>query len=281
MGNLFALIGHPVGHSLSPAMHNDMFRALGLPHYYQAFDVNSSNLKEALRGMRALGVAGFNITVPHKVAVLEELDEVDEEAGQIGAVNTVKNENGRLIGYNTDGKGYLEGLINIIGHTLSEKNVLMIGAGGAAKGVAVSLSRHGVKQLDLTNRTLDKAEKLSEICRRHVPSKVIDFDKAQTELACYDVIINTTPAGMSPNVEAMPLPVRHIKAGTIMSDLIYNPLKTKWLSEGEKLGAVADNGISMFIGQGALAFQIWTGYKPDQQRMKKVVLEQLRRRSEC
>jgi shikimate dehydrogenase len=278
LAKLFGLIGHPVAHSLSAVMHNDMFQELGMSHYYHAFDVNPKDVKEAVRGMRALGVSGFNVTVPHKVAVMSELDDIDEEARQIGAVNTVKNENGLLIGYNTDGRGYLNGLKKIAGHSLSNKKILMIGAGGAAKGVAVTLARFGVRRLDITNRTPEKARNLSDICSAYGPSDALDFGKAETYLPTYDILINTTPAGMSPDIEKMPLSVDRVTPGTVMSDLIYNPLKTKWLEKGEGRDAVIDNGISMFVGQGALAFEIWTGYQPDEDRMKHVVLEQLRRR---
>lgn len=275
MRKVFALIGHPVGHSLSPMMHNDAFHALGLPHQYVSFDVKPADLKEAISGIRALGISGFNITVPHKVNVMQYLDEIDEEARQIGAVNTVINRDDKLIGTNTDGRGYLLSLKEKTGEHLSEKRVLMIGAGGAARGVAVTLDRHGVRRLDIANRTFEKAKLLIDTGIRRTPARALTLEKAALHLADYDVIINTTSVGMSPNVEDMPLPVKGIRPGTILSDLIYNPLRTKWLLEGERLGGIVMNGIGMFIEQGALAFEEWTGLSPDRERMRKIVVNEL------
>ncbi|HET7580889.1 MAG TPA: shikimate dehydrogenase [Bacillales bacterium] len=278
MGNLYALIGHPVGHSLSPEMHNEAFRSLGLPHHYESFDVAPVDLQEAIAGIKALGIAGFNITVPHKVEVMPYLDEMDEDARRIGAVNTVIHQDGRLIGRNTDGQGFLEALIDKAGEDLSEKRVLMIGAGGAARGVAVALDRHGVKQLDIANRTSEKAHALIAGSLQNEIAQVLALEEAVENMGDYDILINTTPVGMSPNTDDMPMPVDRIKPGAIMSDLIYNPLKTKWLEEGEKYGAVPMNGIGMFVNQGALAFEWWTGQSPDRERMRQTVLESLKGR---
>ncbi|HEX7063744.1 MAG TPA: shikimate dehydrogenase [Bacillales bacterium] len=275
MGKLFALIGHPVGHSLSSIMHNEEFQALGLPHRYECFDVDPANLSKAVEGIKALGIAGFNVTVPHKVTVMQHLDEIDEEARQIGAVNTIVNRDGYLIGANTDGQGFLKSLKDVAGETLSHMRVLMIGAGGAARGVAVTLDRYRVRQLDIANRTLEKAEFLIEKGIQNTPSRVLSFEEAESGLSEYDVIINTTPIGMSPNTGEMPLSVNGINPGTILADLIYNPLETKWLKEGEGIGAVTMNGVGMFVGQGALAFEKWTGRTPDRGRMRDTVLARL------
>ncbi|HEX7063666.1 MAG TPA: shikimate dehydrogenase [Bacillales bacterium] len=275
MGKLFALIGHPVGHSLSPAMHNDAFQALDLPHHYVSFDVRPADLQKAVEGMRVLGIAGFNVTVPHKVEVMDYLDEIETEAREIGAVNTVVNRDGYLIGANTDGQGFLQSLKDVAGESLSEKRVLMIGAGGAARGVAVALDRHGVKQLDIANRTREKAESLLEIGIRNTSARDLGLEQAQSDLQYYDIIINTTPIGMSPHTDNVPLIVEGIRAGAIAADLIYNPLKTKWLEAAERRGAVTMNGVGMFVGQGALAFEKWTGQTPDRKRMQQIVLRQL------
>ncbi|HEU5139048.1 MAG TPA: shikimate dehydrogenase [Bacillales bacterium] len=275
MGKLFALIGHPVGHSLSAIMHNEEFQALGLPHRYECFDVDPANLGKAIDGIRALGIAGFNVTVPHKVKVMQYLDEIDEEARQIGAVNTVVNQSGYLIGMNTDGKGFLHSLRDVTGEALSSSRVLMVGAGGAARGVAVTLDRYGVKQLDIANRTLEKAESLIEDGIRKSMAQVITLEEAESGLPEYDVIINTTPVGMSPNTDELPMGLNGVKPGTVLADLIYNPLQTKWLKIGEGLGATTMNGIGMFVGQGALAFEKWTGQNPDRERMRQTVLRRL------
>lgn len=274
MGKLFGLLGHPVGHSMSPAMHNDQFNQLGLSHYYQAFDVHPDRLGQAVNGIRALGISGFNVTIPHKVTIMEYLDEIDEEAKAIGAVNTVLNQHGKLVGFNTDGRGYVQSLQKVAGDAL-DKRILIIGAGGAAKGIYISLAVMGAKNIDLTNRTLEKAQELNRFCKHDLQSKVRSIEEAEKMLSHYDIIINTTSVGMSPYVEAVPLSLDHLKKGTIVSDIIYNPLETKWLSIAKHKGAIIHNGIGMFVAQGALAFEIWTGKKPDFEKMKLIVIEQL------
>lgn len=275
MGKLFALIGHPVGHSLSPMMHNDAFAAMGLPHQYQGFDVSPVDLKDAVIGMKALGVSGFNITVPHKVAVMQYLDAIDEEAERMGAVNTVVNENGSFLGTNTDGRGYLLSLQETVGENLSKKNILMIGAGGAARGVAFTLDRFGVRRLDVANRTVEKAESLVKSGIYKSATHVLTLGEAAQHLGDYDIVINTTSVGMSPHIDHVPLPLNGISPGTVLSDLIYNPLQTKWLEEGKKRGATTMNGVGMFVNQGAFAFEYWTGQEPNRERMWQTVLNQL------
>ncbi|MBU8905609.1 shikimate dehydrogenase [Desertibacillus haloalkaliphilus] len=274
MGKLYGLLGHPVAHSLSPLMHNDAFKDQQLPYHYQAFDVEPSQLKQAVVGLKALGVSGFNVTIPHKVEVMKYLDAVDEEAKIIGAVNTVVNENGTFIGYNTDGRGYLQSLLTIA-NDLSDKHVLVVGAGGAARAIVTVLSQHETKTLTITNRTKGKAELLADECRRKTAIDIVSLAQAAENIAGYDVIINTTSVGMSPNIDDIPLSLEHLKESAIVSDLIYNPFKTKWLHIAEEKGATIHNGIGMFVGQGALAFEKWTGIRPDLKRMEEVVIKHL------
>lgn len=275
MGKLFGLLGHPVGHSMSPVMHNDQFRFLGLDCYYQAFDVLPNQLEDAVKGIRALGVSGFNVTIPHKVEVMKYLDEIDEEAKQIGAVNTVVNKAGKLIGYNTDGRGFAVSLQSAAGEGFLQKKILILGAGGAARGIYVTLARMGAATVDIANRTVRKAELLISMNPYAVNSSALSIDEAETDLHKYDIVINTTSVGMSPNISEVPLPLTNMRAGTILSDIIYNPIETKWLEDGSSLGAVTQNGIGMFVGQGALAFELWTNKKPDFKRMEQIVRKQL------
>lgn len=273
--SLYGVIGHPIAHSMSPLMHNDAFRQLGLEHHYEAFDVHPDQLERAIAGVRALGIAGLNVTIPHKVNVMAYLDDVDSEARAIGAVNTIVNESDRLIGYNTDGQGYLRSLLTLLLEPLSEKKVLIIGAGGAARAIVTAIAHHGVSKLSITNRTQNKAKALADHARNFVPADVVPIDAAEDQIDSYDVIINTTSVGMSPNIAQTPLSLNRLQPGTIVSDLIYNPLKTLWLSEAEKRGAIIDNGIGMFVYQGALSFEKWTGVKPDIERMKQTVVQEL------
>ncbi|WP_100398276.1 shikimate dehydrogenase [Bacillus sp. FJAT-44742] len=271
MGNLYVLFGHPVGHSMSPIVHNEQFSLLNMPHHYHAIDVEPGKIKEAVEAIKALSIAGANVTVPHKVEIMKHLDHIDEEARIIGAVNTIVNENGVLTGYNTDGQGYLESLLEVTGPDISDYKILVIGAGGASRAVVTVLCRYGVNDLMITNRTQERAEALSKDCGGQVISK----EKAEGMLSEFDVIINTTSIGMSPNTDEMPMSVEGMKPKTIASDLIYNPLQTRWLAEAEKRGAVTHSGIGMFVRQGALAFKKWTGQEADLEIMTKTVLQQL------
>lgn len=275
MGKLFGLLGHPVGHSMSPTMHNDQFSFLGLDGYYHAFDVHPDELENAVKGIRALGLSGFNVTIPHKVEIMKYLDEIDEEALQIGAVNTVVNRGGKLYGYNTDGKGFAVSLQNLAGAHFLNQKMLIVGAGGAARGIFVTLARMGAKTIDIANRTVEKAEGLIAENPYPIQSSARSIKEAEENLHEYQIIINTTSVGMSPKIEELPLQLTNMKPGTILSDIIYNPLETKWLKEGKAIGALTQNGVGMFVGQGALAFEMWTKEKPDYTRMEQVVMKKL------
>jgi shikimate dehydrogenase len=277
MEKLYALFGCPVHHSLSPLMHNDAFQNMNIAAHYHAFHVEPEHLKDAIIGVRALGISGLNVTIPHKTAVMPLLDDVDPTARRIGAVNTIVNENGRLIGYNTDGPGYVRALEEETNVDIKEKRILLIGAGGAARGIYFSLADRGAKQIDICNRTVSKAKQLIDECDVAVSSTAYSLNEAEERLGEYDILINTTSVGMYPNVEEMPLSLANMKEGTVVSDIIYNPLETKWLKEARKRNAIIQNGVGMFVYQGALAFEKWTGIFPDVQRMKKIVIEQLRR----
>ncbi len=272
---VYGVIGFPISHSMSPVMHNGEFRALKLAHHYAAFEVHPDQLESAIKGMRALNIKGINVTIPHKVAVIRYLDEIDEEAKLIGAVNTIVNENGKLIGFNTDGQGYLLSLKSIINTSLALKKTLIVGAGGAARAIATALAKDGVQKLDIANRTVSKAQELIEHVNQLTDGRALTIDEAEEQLSAYDIVINTTSVGMAPHIDETPLRVHHLKQGAIASDLIYNPLMTRFLKEAKAKGAIIDNGIGMFVHQGALAFKKWTGVEPNIERMKKTVLSKL------
>jgi len=274
MKKLYGVMGDPISHSMSPVMMNDLFDLYEMDAAYVPFHVTSDGLETAIKGLRAIGVAGFNVTVPHKTDIMPFLDEIDPLAKAIGAVNTVKNQEGKLIGYNTDGRGYVRGLKEEI-PSLSGKTVLMIGAGGAARGIYFSMAEAGVKEIDICNRTPSKATELMKTCPFPVETEVFPIEKAEERLGQYDLLIQTTLIGMAPNIEEAPLSLRGIKPASFASDIIYNPLETKFLKEASSAGARTQNGIEMFVYQGALAFEIWTGIFPDTERMKENVLKQL------
>lgn len=211
MKQLYGVIGNPIGHSLSPVMHNDAFEHLNMDAHYHAFLVEEEVLGEAVRGLKALGISGFNVTTPHKVAIMEYLDEIDPLAMQIGAVNTVVHKDGKLIGYNTDGIGFVRALQSISSEPLQGKRILLLGAGGASRAIYFSLADIGVKEIDVANRTVDKAEELIAACKAHVTSVALSLEKATEEQENYDIIIQTTTIGMHPYVEHTPLQICSLK----------------------------------------------------------------------
>lgn len=276
VNKLYGLLGHPIDHSMSPLMQNDAFCQLGLPGYYHAFDVRDDQLEQTVAAFRVLNVSGFNVTIPHKVAIMEFLDEVDEEAKIIGAVNTVVNKDGRLIGYNTDGRGYLASLGKVLIKPLAESEILVIGAGGAARAVVTAIM-NGVSSITIANRTTEKAVSIKENYHQYKRGNIniLTLQEAEARIGTYDIIINTTPVGMSPNIDEIPMEIENIKRNVVLSDLIYNPICTKWLQLGEEKGAIIHNGVGMFVEQGSLAFQKWTGQVPDTEKMTQIVMKQL------
>jgi shikimate dehydrogenase len=268
-------MGDPIAHSMSPDIHNDAFEKENIEAVYHHFHVTKEGLNDAVKGMKALGIEGFNITIPHKTSIIPFLDEVDELAQAIGAVNTVVNKNGRFIGYNTDGKGFFKSLCDEISGDIKAKKTLVIGAGGAARAIYFTLVKEGVKQVDIANRTKERAAQLVSDCPYDKVSKALSIIEAEESLSQYDLIIQTTSSGMSPELDHSPLKVDQLKTGAIVSDIIYNPLQTKLLREAAEKGAETQNGLGMFINQAALAFEIWTGIMPDTARMTDIVLNKL------
>lgn len=258
---LFALIGDPVEQSLSPAMHNAAFKELGLNCAYFALRVPKSLLADAIAGIRAMGLAGLNVTIPHKINVVDMLDELDESASLVGAVNTVKNDRGKLIGYNTDGDGALRALEEKIG-SLSGKEVLLLGAGGAARAIAFSLVGAGAK-LAIANRTASKARALASAIEEKLGGSVeqVDMNRAKLMkvLKGADVLINTTTVGMYPDVDRTLVTSSMMHRGLVVNDIVYKPLQTRLLREAKRAGAKTVDGLGMLVHQGALAFEIWTG----------------------
>ncbi|WP_242145358.1 MULTISPECIES: shikimate dehydrogenase [unclassified Bacillus cereus group] len=275
MKQLYGVIGNPIGHSLSPLMHNDAFEHLGIDAHYHAFLVEEEMLGEAVKGLKALGVSGINVTTPHKVSIMKYLDEIDPLAKQIGAVNTVVHRNGKLVGYNTDGIGYVRSLQSISKESLRHKRMLILGAGGACRAIYCSLVAAGVKEIDIANRTVEKAKQLIASSKERVVSNALSLEQATEAQENYDVIIQTTTIGMHPHVQQTPMQIGSLKQGAIVSDIIYNPFETKLLHDAKSSGAIVQNGIDMFVYQGALAFEMWTGMMPDINRMKQLVIRKL------
>lgn len=278
-GKLFGLIAHPVEHSLSPLMHNEAYKALMLPHHYQAFNVVPDQLEAAIQAMKTLEIGGLNVSIPHKERVCTYVDEVDAEAAIIGAVNTiVRTPEGRLQGFNTDGEGYVRSLLAETKVDLSKANILLLGAGGAAKAIGVYLLKMGANQLTISNRTQARAAQLQaqlQAYKRVAEVRTATLESLEENLSAYTLIIHTTPAGMWPNVEETPISLKGIRSGAIVSDIVYNPLRTAFLQEAERRGAIVHEGLGMFIYQGALAFERFTGVEAPVQVMKQTVWDHL------
>jgi shikimate dehydrogenase len=256
---LVGLFGHPVAHSKSPQMHNAAFAHLKLDYAYLAFAVEPTQLQAAVEGIRAMNLRGVNVTIPHKVAVIPYLDELTPEAELIGAVNTIIHENGKLIGTNTDGIGYLSALQEETGFDVRNRHVLILGAGGAARAVAAQMALQGAQRLVIAARRREQAEALAAHLRAHAKTSGITMDEAAADLASFDIIVNTTPVGMYPHVEEVPVSTAELQQGQLVSDLIYNPRMTRFLREAAAKGCVVTGGLGMFVHQGAHAFSLWTG----------------------
>ncbi len=273
---LYGVIGDPINHSMSPAMHNSAFSALGMDAYYHPFHVRPSELTDAIKGLKALNIKGFNVTVPHKTTIIPLLDEIDPLAAAIGAVNTVVNRDGKLVGFNTDGLGFVSALLHEMGNLINpECKVLIVGSGGAARAIYYTLLSEGWNRVDICNRTIQRAWDLIKECPIEGKSIALDMLEAQENLDKYDLIIQTTSIGMSPLTNESPIDLEKLKSNSVVCDIIYNPLETEFLTKASQKGSKTQNGIGMFVYQGALAFELWTGMKPDSERMKKVVLQQL------
>lgn len=252
---LMCLIGSPISHSFSPIMHNDSLEKCNINAKYLAFDVDNSNLENAINGLKAFNFIGANVTIPNKIEVMKHLDAIDEKAMKIGAVNTIVNVNNKLIGYNTDIDGFINSFKarNI---ELLNKSVAIFGAGGAAKGVVVGLLSEKVSNIDVFSRNLDKVKTFVDGFN-DIKVFAGTYDKFD-EKTSYDIIVNTTPIGTHPNIDDSIMDTSNIGgANTIFYDLIYNPTETKFLRDARLSGRRTINGVDMLILQGIKSFQHW------------------------
>ncbi len=263
---VLGLIGNPVEHSLSPQLHNTILGILKLDYVYIPMKVEKSELESAVKGIKALNFKGFNITAPHKKHIMEYLDEVSKEALLIGAVNTVKNTDGRLVGYNTDGEGFLRSFKEEAGVGFQDKKILIIGAGGAARSIAVKIAMEGAKAITIVNRTPENAREIADVINNNIKAIVqccsSQTCKMQDIVGESDYIINTTSIGMHPDVGFSPLDSQiKFDSNQVVYDAIYSPLKTKLLLAAEKSGCKIVNGLGMLFYQGINALEIWMGLK--------------------
>lgn len=272
---LLGVMGDPIAHSKSPAMHNAALKAAGVHGMYMPLHVHPDQLEAAVRGITALGYRGVNVTIPHKEQVMQYLDVIDESARLIGAVNTIVNENGTLTGYNTDGIGYVRSLKEKAVPQIEGKRIAVLGAGGAARGVVYALALEKPGQISILNRTADRAVSLAADLQSYDIGNISGggMQDAQAVLAAADIVINTTAAGMHPHMDEVPVDPAWIREGAAVSDLIYNPLETRLLRESRLRGCTVHGGLGMFVYQGAVAFEHWLGISAPVDTMRRAVLE--------
>ncbi|HLB25517.1 MAG TPA: shikimate dehydrogenase [Nitrospirota bacterium] len=270
---VIAIFGDPIEHTLSPAMHNAAFEAMGLAYAYIPFHIKPEGLGNAVRAIRSLGIVGANITVPHKERVMEFLDEVDPEAKRLGAVNTVVNKDGKLTGFNTDGRGFVRSLKEDAGFEPRMKRVFVCGSGGAARGICFALAGAGVRRIYLYDIDAPKRDRLvadinsafgRDAARPSEP--VPDFVRAA------DLVVNATPLGMRES-DPLPLPEDSFRPGQVFYDIVYNPARTRAVAAAEAAGAKAANGLGMLLWQGVLAFEHWLGRTPPADIMRQALIK--------
>ncbi len=267
---LYCIFGKPVSHSMSPLVHNMLFNEFGVNAVYLAFEIN--DIKKGVDSMRTLGIKGASITIPFKEDILKHLDEIDEAAHNIGAVNTVINKDGYLVGYNTDCAGAVEPLKEIVS-SLKNKRVCILGAGGAARAVAFGIKKEG-GDVTIVNRSKNRGKQLS----MEVNGKFLtlsEFNDLMLISAYTDILINTTSVGMTPNIDESPVNSKILHKNMTVMDIIYNPLKTELLKDAELAGCTTVDGLSMFIHQGAAQFEMFTGFKASHNFMRETVLKQM------
>jgi shikimate dehydrogenase len=274
---IYGIFGHPVEHTFSPGMHNSAFKKLGLDACYVPFAVLPGNLEHAVRAVLPLGLCGLNITVPHKERVLAFLDELSEEAQLIGAVNTIEIRKGRLIGHNTDGRGFLRSLREHGGLDPKGKKFMFIGSGGAARAVSFSLALAGAARIVFQDLDARKASLLANDIREKtgVPAMTIGREALPEHTADADCLINASPLGLK-RTDPLPIPPELVKRKHLVCDLVYNPAETALLKMTKKRGAKGLSGLGMLLYQGVIAFEIWTGERAPVLVMKNALARQIR-----
>lgn len=273
------LLGWPLGHSLSPVMQNAAFEASNLDYVYLPLSTPPEQLTQAAQGLKALGFVGVNVTIPHKVAIMECLDQIDSSAKLVGAVNTIICQGDRLIGHNTDAGGYIRSLqqagINVTG-----RSAVIFGAGGAARAVIAGFVAAHIAAITVGTRDKNKAERMAHLFDGTIPVSGVSWDSNEfaAALSNADIVVNATPLGMYPSTANQP-PVRWelLQQSAVISDLIYNPLITGFMAEGIRRGHTVVGGDGMLLEQGALAFELWTGHEAPVNAMRQALMRELKR----
>jgi shikimate dehydrogenase len=283
LSGLACVIGHPVGHSLSPVMHNAAFEAMGLPHRYVALDVAPERVLDAVRGAAALGFVGMNVTIPHKAAVIPALVSISRTAEILRSVNTISFGPDGPTGESTDGPGFIASLAEE-GVDVAGKRVVLLGSGGSARALAYALCESRAAHITVAGRTPERVQALVDAVSAAsglVSMETCDLrgEAIERALSGADLLINTTPLGMHPNPDDMPpVPPESLRPGLVVADIIFNPPRTRLLEAAGKRGCEVIDGRGMLVHQGALSFGIWTGIQPPVEVMRRALDEGLRAR---
>jgi len=272
---ILCVIGHPIEHSMSPTMWNPALQELELDYVYVAFDVHPDSLEKAINGIRSLGIKGVNVTIPHKKSVIKYIDEVDPIALKIGAINTIKNEDGILKARNTDAGGAKKALLDM-GIDISGKNILILGSGGVSRAIAYILAEEANK-IVLTDLIEERATAVASEIRDNmkvdIEGKLSNKDNIEEYIKKTDILINATPIGMYPKVEETPISKELLHDDLFVFDVVYNPLETRLMKEAAKMGCTTLGGLDMLVNQGILAFEWWLNKKPNKDLMKNKIIE--------
>lgn len=270
---LTGIIGQPVAHTLSPVLQNTAFDFLGLNWVYLAFEVSPEHLSQAVLGLSACGCRGLNVTMPHKREVLPLLDELSDTARLVGAANTIEFRNGRMVGHNTDGPGFMKSLEADAGFRPEGKSALVLGAGGAARSLVAALAGGGARSIKILNRDASKAEILVGLMAARFQHCSFAVERQfELDLSEFDLVVNATSVGMENN-PGLPVPVSTLRPGQIVYDIVYWPLQTELLRAAKARGATIVNGLQMLLHQGAESFSIWTGKAAPIKEMAAALLE--------
>ena len=270
MPKTFAVIGDPIDHSLSPNIHSAAFRELNLESSYIAYRIPKGELSDGIESLKKIKIDGFNVTIPHKVEMMKYLDKTDESCSIIGAVNTVTNTEGILKGYNTDMDGFLDPFkkkeIKI-----QDTEILLLGAGGAARAIVAGVAKEKAKHITIANRTLEKANNLAQFANKiGLDANAITIENIKNDLKGYDIIVNATSIGLKN--EPSPISLESIKPETVVYDIVYMPMNTDFLKKAKERGAKIIYGYEMLLGQAVRAFEIWHGIEAPYNAMKKALL---------
>lgn len=270
MTKTYAVIGDPIEHSLSPNIHNAVFKELRLDCTYIAYRIPKGELAAGIESLKKIKISGFNVTIPHKVEMIKYLDSADDDCKMIGATNTVSNDDGVLRGYNTDMDGFLDP-IRKRGIPIKESNILLIGAGGAARAIVAGFAKEKAKKITIANRTLHNSELLAQFAYKiGIDANTVTLDQVGETASNYNFIVNATSIGMKN--EPSPISTRTINEKSVVYDIVYKPINTDLITQSKKNGATIIYGYEMLLGQATRAFKIWHGIDAPYETMKKAIL---------